>query len=126
MGNSPDLTQGETELSPRLARWSAMLRGEPVTVESIVGENLDSAPEITNPTSDQVDDRIQPGTYLGATGAGIGVLAMLCNYKSRNNKTVEDEIAALEQVKSSNPSRNIFSRSARFKRRHENVSHESE
>ncbi|MFK7767220.1 MAG: hypothetical protein AB8B55_08355 [Mariniblastus sp.] len=88
----------------RLARWSAIL-GDDVTT--------------LNNSNDQQNSYVPSVENTVAATTGLGMLAMLCSRKSKNKKSVQDEIESLGEVKSENPDRNIFSRSARFKRRNE-------
>ena len=99
-----DTSSNTVPTSNRLARWSAMLDNDiSLLSESGIADN----------------DSILPLVEQAVAGTGVGLLAMLCNRNSKNKKTVQDEIESLGEVKAENPERNIFSRSARFKRRNE-------
>ena len=59
------------------------------------------------------------GRNAAVASGGIGMLAMLCHYNSKTNKSAADEIESLGEIKSKEPNRNVFSRAARFRRRNE-------
>jgi len=101
----------ESGRSSRLARWSAMLN------DGVADQPI----ELATAVSVEPDPFVADSRYLAAGSTGVGLLAMLCRHNTKNNKTVNDEIESLGELKAENPSRNIFSRAARFKRRNEFV-----
>ena len=94
------------EISPRIARWSAILRGE------------EAQSDEPYPVSSQLDAEALKTGAVVSTG-GLGLLAMFCSQKSKGKKSINEEVESFSREKSENPDRNVFSSAARFRRRHE-------
>lgn len=84
--------QSDNPQSTRVAKWSAMLRGHEVEVES--------------------------RATVPAAASGLAMASMLM-HRRKKGQTLESEIEALGGEKAEQPDRSVFSSSARFKRRME-------
>ena len=101
----------QKDLSPRMERWHRMLASdgmaETMAIDDVqpVSEDYDSSAGFSQ-------------RYLTEAGVGIGLLAVLCNQRSRQSLAPDGSAELLEQNSSDKSSRrNLFSRAARFGRR---------
>ena len=100
-------------VSGRMTRWAAMLEGQNLAAD----QELNS---VSNPV-ELVQSGALPNIGGGAIAAtsAIGLLGIVVQRNAISNRTAEDEIEDFSKAKSRQPERNVFSKAARFARRHQ-------